>query len=499
MKIYIAGEEILCNSTIDITETLSSASSTILNNCYPKKWEETHNYVSNFYMPKDYSNCEIFDDDDNLVFAGVVKNSGNIELNPRKAKFYSLQILDYKTLLSESKTFDFVLNNVTIKQAINRIIENIQDVIPGIEADINLTSADDVIGAYSTLNKTPYDILQYLSEISNSIWCFKSIYEGKTLKHKIVFRDLIALDRAENIQYTPEYFRENNIVNMQYSFNTRDYRNKQTIMSNNVMSNITYKEYFTGDGYTSKFILANNVGKIAKITLNRVNQTFTTNAEKDEGQTAKVYYDKGSNYIEFGTTPQSSAVIFIEYYGLIYDEQTASNSEEISRIGNQLNNSGELSRYETRDDIQSSTELFNIANDYLQFKGKREIELKIETINKDLFNVGEYTHFDFNGLEDLNADYLIKSKDIKIIKNGTTENIKYTYILNSNFNAETTLNYFDNQRRKLKGNLNTGDYIVRRLETNYKTNIIFYGFTATEIKTNSNNKLNSPLNIPFIV
>ena len=71
-------EEVVCNNLIEINEEMLSTSSTILNNCYPKSWEETHDYVNNFYYPKDYSQCLIYHDE-TLIFCGVVKNTGNIK------------------------------------------------------------------------------------------------------------------------------------------------------------------------------------------------------------------------------------------------------------------------------------------------------------------------------------------------------------------------------------------------------------------------------------
>ena len=55
IKMFIGGEEVVSNKEFTINEEMLSASSTILNNCYPASWEETKDYVNNFYYPKDYS------------------------------------------------------------------------------------------------------------------------------------------------------------------------------------------------------------------------------------------------------------------------------------------------------------------------------------------------------------------------------------------------------------------------------------------------------------
>ena len=107
MKIYIDGTEVLCDKNITITEEMLATSSVILNNVFPKAWDDDKDYTSRFYFPKDYSKCLIYNLNDELIFAGVVKNTGNISLNPREPHYASVQVLDFKTFLSEGTTLDF--------------------------------------------------------------------------------------------------------------------------------------------------------------------------------------------------------------------------------------------------------------------------------------------------------------------------------------------------------------------------------------------------------
>ena len=59
LKMTIDNEEVLSNNDISIKEEILSPSSTILNNVYPKTWEQDKDYVSRFYYPKDYSKLNI--------------------------------------------------------------------------------------------------------------------------------------------------------------------------------------------------------------------------------------------------------------------------------------------------------------------------------------------------------------------------------------------------------------------------------------------------------
>ena len=48
IRMTIAGEEVVSNKEFTITEEMLATSSTILNNCHPKAWETSNDYVSNF-------------------------------------------------------------------------------------------------------------------------------------------------------------------------------------------------------------------------------------------------------------------------------------------------------------------------------------------------------------------------------------------------------------------------------------------------------------------
>ena len=77
MKIYINNEEVVCSQKMTIKESLKNTSSVILNNVYPKSWETDKDYVSRFYMPKDYSHCKVIDESESTkeysLIDGIMK------------------------------------------------------------------------------------------------------------------------------------------------------------------------------------------------------------------------------------------------------------------------------------------------------------------------------------------------------------------------------------------------------------------------------------------
>lgn len=494
IQIYIGGVEVVSNKTFSIKEELLNTSSTILNNCFPKSWEINKDYVSNFYFPKDYSNCEIYNNS-NLIFAGLVKNSGNISLRPTDPKYCNLQILDYKALLSEGETLDFVISNKTINEAIQMVIDAISD-YGFVAGNINLTNGTDIIGAYSTLNKTPYDVFQYIAEISQSKW-FTRMIDKDTIAIDFYSPELMA--RANDIQYTSAYFETNNIIDLSFNFGTRDYRNKQTIISKLVYGSIDTDESIILNGYQTKFEVTGIIGNVKNIYVNGVEKSIGTDTEKKLGVYADFYYKPESNTIESDTTYIAGTVIRVIYTPLVNGRQTVYNNNEISRITQQINRKGVIARYETRNDILSSDELNKVAQSYIKYKGTPEVILNIKTKDVDLFNVGQQVYFDIPEIVDLAQDYLVKSKEIEITKTGNDGVVFYTYKLSSNYDSENAINFFDNQRRKANGNISQDDFITRNIDIENEANIIFDNIEFNVIAAPSNdNVLNCILDSPFI-
>lgn len=492
IQAYIGNEEVVSNKEFTIHEELLNTSSTILNNCYPISWEATKDYVSNFYYPEDYSSCKILNNG-NLIFAGIVKNSGEISLNPFDPKYCSLQILDYKTLLSEGQTLDYVIPEGTIKEAIESVISAISSYgfVKGI---IKLDNANEIMSAYSTLDKTAYDVFQYIAEISGSRWFTRRINETTTA---IDFYSPGLMPIASNIEYTTEYFENKNIVDMTFSFSGADYRNKQVIKSDSVFSNLTTIDLVIATVDQTKFITSATVGNLKKVYVNGVSKTIGTSADKELGIYADFYYKIGTNEIESSIKQPLGTEIRFEYISLIKGRQVVSNQSEIDRISNQINRNGTIARYETRNDTSSLNELAKIADTYLRFKGKAEIDLTITTQDLDIFTIGQQTYFDAP-IEQLKGNYLVKTKDINITKTGSNGIVFYTYVLTNSFDTENEINFFDNQRRKQSGNIKEDEFITRNIDINNEAKIVLSSATIEAVSIEGNNELNATLDAPFV-
>lgn len=489
MKVLINNEEVLCDKDFTIEQEMLNTPSVILNNVYPKSWEDTRDYVSNFYYPEDYSKCLIYDNNDNLIFAGVVENTGNISLNPREPHYCSLQILDFKTFLSEGETLDFVIANKTITQAIEQVVGAVAD-YGFVVGNIDILNPNEVIGAYSTKDKTAYDVFQYIADITQSRWTTRMIDDTEVA---IDFYDPSLMPEGEEIEYTTEWFEDNDIHDMTFSYASRDYRNKQIMTSDEVYGGAIQKETIVANGYQTQFATSEKIGSINTIKINGVSYTFTTKENKDLGVTADFYYAPGYTYFESNDLQSAGTIIVIEYTPIVVGRQIIINSSEISRISNSTGRKGTISRYENRNDATTSYELQQIGKSYIKYKGSPEITLTIETGN-NIWNVGEVVEFTAP-LDELSTSYMVKKKTVKYI--ATIDYIFYTFELTSSFNSETEINYFDNQRAKTFGNIGAGEYIARNIDIENSANIIFYDTSLEDLEITGDNILDSILDSPF--
>ena len=429
--------------------------------------------------------------DTTLLFSGIVKNTGNISLNPREPHYTSIEVLGYETFLSEGETLDFVIYEKTIEEAIDLVINTISD-YGIIKGNINIKNPNDIIGAYSTKDKTAYDVFNYIADITQSRWTTRIIDENTIA---IDFYDPDLMTNGTDLDFTQEFFANNNIIDMQYNYGTRDYRNKQVMNSSAVYSNIETNETIIADGYQTQFNTTDKIGEITRMKLNGSEVIVKTKNEYELGYTCDFYYTPGNNYFESVDLVSTGAVLVIDYYAIIQGREILLNNTEINRVSSMTGRKGVISRYEDRNDATTTTELSQIGQSYLRYKGSPEIILTIESLN-DIWNIGEKVEFNNAPLNELATEYMVKKKTIHYIP--TVDNIFYEFELTSNFNSENAINYFDNQRSKNKGNIGQGETISRNIDISNTANVIFYDVDIQEVSVDGDNILNSTLNSPLV-
>ena len=479
-QVFIDDEEVICESNFEIQEEFMNPSHIELYKVYPKSWKGTNKLLTDYYFPKDYTKCKILKDGE-LYFIGIVKNSADIELNPLKPHYCSLQILDMATLLSEGETLEYVIVNKTIEEAIKQVIESISDYgfVVGnilIPSDKNM-----VIGAYSTLDKAPFDVFQYFSLISGTRWGTRMIDENTTA---IDFFSPELLENLGTIDLEKEYCSKNKITDVTFNYSTSDYRNKHITTSSEVVGNVEQNELIVANGYQNSFATEQKIGKIISIRVNGNYAAYATKNAKEWGATADFYYESGRNVIETETVYPLGTNIIIDYIPIIKGREISYNNLEISRISNNLGRNGTISRYEDRNDATTIEELQAISDTYIKFKGIAENTLNIVSRKDFLILGGKYKLN--SSIAELNTEYIVKSKKTSIHQAGDFLSTTYEYELTNSFDLENELNYFDNQRSRVNGNISKDEVIDRNIDIENTANIIFSNLKIKEIKDVSN-------------
>ena len=449
--------------------------------------------VSSPYLPSilrlHYNFREAYTTQD-LYFCGIVKNTGNISLNPRYPHYCSVEVLDFKDFLSQGETLDFVINNKTIEEAIEQVINTIAP-YGFIKGNVQISNSLSIINAYSTKDKTAYDVFNYIADITQSRWKTRMLDENTIA---IDFYDPNLLPEGETIEYNQTWFENNLIDDISYSYTSNDYRNRQIMISNEVYGNISQVETKTSDGYLSQYNTEQKIGKVNSISVNGIEKTIATDTERQLGETADFYYTVGNNYFESDINLNPGDIISINYIPIVQGRQIINNIGEISRIETMTGRKGIIARYENRNDATTSTELQLIGQSYIKYKGVSEIKLIVAT-RKNIWNIGDRVQFNAP-LQELTTEYMVKRKVTKRIK--TIDTMFYEFELSSSFNMEQDINFFDNQRAKAKGNIADGEYISRNVDIENSGNIIFYGFSAEGVLINTDNTLNCVLNAPLV-
>ena len=429
-----------------------------------------------------------------LLFAGVVKNTGNISLNPRMPHYANIQVLDFKTFLSESTTLDFVINDKTVLEAITTVINKVAN-YGFIVGNIDILRPNDKIGTYNTQNQTAYDVLQYLSEISGARWFTRMIDENQVA---VDFYDPTLMPDGIELEYTDEFFEDNQIIDMTYNYSSSDYRNKQVIISDDVYADIEYTDTRYADGYQTQFNTMEKIGKVVSLTVNGSEVSIATTEDKELGITADFYYKVADTLFESASQLSVGTMIVITYIPLIEGRQIVYNSDEVQRIANQTNRNGVIARYESRNDVLSSDELRKVAQSYIDFKSSAEITLTIQTEDTNIWKIGDVVVWQDAPLDELKKQYMVKKKTIKRIVVNSFEKIFYTFELSSSYNSESSINYFDNQRRKATGNIQAGEFIERNIDIENGATIVFNNLSTTSKTITGNNALQCTLGAPLI-
>lgn len=101
-------------------------------------------------------------------------------------------------------------------------------------------------------------------------------------------------------------------------------------------------------------------------------------------------------------------------------------------------------------------------------------------------------------IDELDGDYLVKTKKTTVTQSGEYNWFIYEYELTNSFDVENEINYFDNQRAKANGNISQGEYVARNVDVENTANIIFSNLQITELTIDGDNTLEAGLEMPLV-
>ena len=314
--------------------------------------------------------------------------------------------------------------------------------------------------AFNPITNTEIDV----TPIDDS---FKAVFKGdrnNSATIKVVDDENM---KVININYGQEFFENYNIVDMSYNLSSSDYRNKQNIVADNIKGSNIFFESFWLDGVNTEVKLSQAVSQIKLVELNDEKLKVITENFKDKGEDYDAFYTQGSNILKLNNAYKKGDYLRILYNPDLSLKLSIEEDKEIERIKNNTDTTGIISRYEKRNDVSQIEDMNRIAESYLKYKGKGDYTITIQTFNKELAHLGYKIQLTTNdNLKFLEDEYYVKTISTQCTTNNA-DNKAYifrTYTLVNNFNFEYATNYFDNQRAKLIGNIQEGQFIDRDID-----------------------------------
>ena len=231
LKITINNEEVVSNKDFTIEEEMLNTSSVILNNVYPKSWENDKDYVSRFYHPNDYSKCLIKDEDYTPAEPGLNEEGTNFQITADTTKLNELTSMKGNTSQSGTPT-------PTAPVPIN-VVSGRQDIVV---AGKNLLNEDEIVVGFLGTNgqwspsvtswsTTPYIPIKASTTYSFS---FTPITTGTYWQTRVVYYDntMTYVSGTDLSSYPSNYTYSittpQNVSYMRISFtNTGNYQRKE--------------------------------------------------------------------------------------------------------------------------------------------------------------------------------------------------------------------------------------------------------------------------------
>lgn len=424
-------------------------------NFYPENLK-VQNYAEEFSIGEVYAG-------DQLIFFGIVNSTGRLNLNPFTPKTKTVEIADFRKWLSIQKPIPLLFFNEFPENLVNTLIEKLNE--PKIVVGTLDFSTNELIGAYSTVDKSPYQVLkEVVAKQTNSILYFQiNTQQQITINYKS--NDTLANDiepliiDLNNLDLLKEY----KILDIEFESNADKYSNIVKVESSNVIANIVTEEKITILDKDS-FTLNNVVGKVSNNIANTYLYKLATPTVKQsaiilneefykEGQYYDVLYKTGNNIIKINKKYLDQD--WVLNFGYFIKRKTSvelSNTQEIARIASFSMTKGEVYRYERLNDLTNFNDLLKATESNLEIykNTERIIYITSEIPLYDILDVVEVVSQENDKVSGL---YLVHEINVDIngssIKDASNNNNfilpVFSTVLKATKNTDNIVNEFDNQ------------------------------------------------------
>ncbi|MHA3795765.1 hypothetical protein [Mycoplasma sp. VS31B] len=385
-----------------------------------------------------------------VFFTGIITSLGRLSLKPDKVKDFSIEITDIREWLSKKTPADIQFLNMKPAKALTSFIEALDE--PKIKiGSVNFTNNENII-AYDTVNKNAYSILkEIIATQTKSFLYFTTDKNGNVLINYKSENDFL---QQQSVEITPQNWASLKITELSLDTNTDKYINRIRFESENIISNKPVRETKVLNKNTTSISLKNDVAYWDEDqSYNFYIDTATEDKEpqpliiisKDkasEGYNYHFYFTQGNN--ELTKHPEFTAenkVITYSYYTKRKTAVTIENTKEIRRINELTQFRGDVYSYDKYNDFSSIDDLYKFAKHELEIKSKMIVNISLHC-EVPFLNIGDaiFLHY---GDSNLDGKYIAHSFTGEY--NGASDTLKINYLLSSSLDADTILNYYDNQ------------------------------------------------------
>lgn len=444
--------------TIKFSDHAYNFSSIIINNLISKTTLDNNQHFENIAFNNrinGFTIAHLFNEE-RIIFSGIISSIGRRSLAPHKLKDCSIVMEDIRSWLSKKSPPDIQFRNIKPIVALNNFVNALNSKVEEKFkiGKVSFTNENNII-AYDTTNKSPYSILkEVIARQTNSFLYFTTDNFGNVLINYKSQNDFLT---QEAIYINDQTWKQYKITDINIETNISNYINTIRVESDNVISTNFYHETFNLNNNIKSVWLKEKVGQInfdsnATYIYNSFNPSqkeqliITTKKEATSGKNYHAYYEKFKKEIvlnEEGWNKKNKSIA-ISYKRVGKQSVTIENYQQKQTIKTLTGYEGDVYQYTKNNDYSNYDDLVKYGKHEIALNSNLVNEITIEA-NSPFLNVGDIVYLK-NNINQVDGRYICISYTGEI--NIAVGHFKIKYTLRNSINADTIINFYDNQSYK---------------------------------------------------